>query len=321
MKRVALVLAVLAVVGCKKAEPTQPPAPGAAPIATGSATGSAAAPADDPWAKSQAPKKKDPLPHPLFWSLEKDGKTSYALGTIHVGIDAELRLPQFVWDKLDAAPAFAMETDLGDTKIAEDLQKCDKCSLKRELGPEYYAKLEKRLGKGKAAAIDPMQPAIAATMLSLEGMEMTPPMDGTLLGRAKNKDKRIIYLEPAALQAKLLLKWMNVKALKAMLDEENMAANLNELRDAYIIGDEAKMEAEMADDKASNLAHGYTAEEYDLQMKEMLLDRNASWIAPIEAMHAGGGGFIAVGAAHLIGKGSVLDLLTKKGFKVTRVQP
>ena len=27
MKRVALVLAVLAVVGCKKAEPTQPPAP------------------------------------------------------------------------------------------------------------------------------------------------------------------------------------------------------------------------------------------------------------------------------------------------------
>ena len=321
MKRVALVLAVLAVVGCKKAEPTQP-APGAAPVATGSAgSAGSAGPVDDPWAKSQAPTPKDPLPHPLFWSIEKDGVTSYALGTIHIGIDAESRLPKLVWDKLDAAPAFAMETDLGDASLADDLQKCNACSLKRDLGPDYYKKLETAIGAPVAEKLDPMQPAVAATMLSIKGLPPTAPMDGTLLGRAKNHNKRIVYLEPASLQVKMLLKWMNIKALKAMLDDDDLTGHLLETRDAYVVGDEAKLEAEFNDEKKSALEHGYTAAEYDEQMKDMLYNRNASWVAPIEAMHSGGGGFIAVGAAHLVGKGSVLDLLSQKGFKITRVQP
>src|SRR5688572_18637239 len=60
----------------------------------------------------------DPLPRALFWSIEKDGKTSYALGTIHIGVDAKQRLPAVVWDKLDAAAGFAMEANLEDPAIA-----------------------------------------------------------------------------------------------------------------------------------------------------------------------------------------------------------
>src|SRR5688500_10624373 len=59
-----------------------------------------------------------PLPRPLFWSIEKDGKTSYALGTMHGGVDAHERLPTIVWDKLDAAKTFAMETDTADPALA-----------------------------------------------------------------------------------------------------------------------------------------------------------------------------------------------------------
>ena len=54
-------------------------------------------------------------------------------------------------------------------------------------------------------------------------------------------------------------------------------------------------------------------------MKELLLDRNASWIEPIEKLHARGGGFVAVGAMHLIGKRSVLDLLAQRGFTIKRL--
>jgi uncharacterized protein YbaP (TraB family) len=54
-------------------------------------------------------------------------------------------------------------------------------------------------------------------------------------------------------------------------------------------------------------------------MEEMLYQRNASWIAEIEQMHAQGGGFIAVGAMHLLGKRSVLELLAARGYKITRI--
>src|SRR5574338_1473664 len=57
--------------------------------------------AADPWSKPD--EARDPLPHPLFWKLEKDGHTSYLLGTIHRSIDPTTRLPELVWQQLDAA--------------------------------------------------------------------------------------------------------------------------------------------------------------------------------------------------------------------------
>src|SRR5678816_4171394 len=64
----------------------------------------------DPWARPKA--KLAPLEHPLFWSIEKDGKTSYALGTMHMGVDPTTRIPPILWQRFDEAKTFAMETDL-----------------------------------------------------------------------------------------------------------------------------------------------------------------------------------------------------------------
>jgi uncharacterized protein YbaP (TraB family) len=49
----------------------------------------------------------------------------------------------------------------------------------------------------------------------------------------------------------------------------------------------------------------------------LIRDRNARWEKRIEEMMAGSGKvFIAVGAAHLIGPGSVIEQLRKRGYKV-----
>jgi uncharacterized protein YbaP (TraB family) len=56
-------------------------------------------------------------------------------------------------------------------------------------------------------------------------------------------------------------------------------------------------------------------------MEDLLYKRNASWIEPIEKAHAEGPLFVAVGAMHAIGPKSVLELLEKKGYKVTRITP
>ena len=49
--------------------------------------------------------------------------------------------------------------------------------------------------------------------------------------------------------------------------------------------------------------------------------RNRNWLAPLEAMLAGNEeNLVIVGAAHLIGDDSVLELLEQAGYRVQRVQ-
>jgi uncharacterized protein YbaP (TraB family) len=90
---------------------------------------------------------------------------------------------------------------------------------------------------------------------------------------------------------------------------------------AYLAGDEAKIEAITDEQRRDALAHGYTAAEYGESLEDLLYQRNASWIGAISKLHAAGGGFFAVGAMHLIGTRSVLDLLGQQGYRIARMTP
>lgn len=315
--RVLLTIAVLG--ACNKSEPPAPAAPVAQPPSGAISKPAAAAPANDPW--TQPAVKRDPLPHPLFWAVEKSGKTTYFLGTMHMGVDPESRLPQIVWDKLDAAPTFAMETDLdGDTltKIARH----DGKTLHAELGDAYWTKLEQAIGAKTAERIDDMKPMLAAAQLSTLGLPTTAPMDGVLSGRAVNEHKKIVFLEPVDLQINVLDKWTDARAIKEQLDDLSLnEQHSKDMLDAYVAGDDQKILALTDGERADFRRHGHSDAEYDAQMEDLLYRRNASWIPELEQLHAGGGGFVAVGAMHLIGKRSVLDLLAQRGYKVTRLTP
>jgi uncharacterized protein YbaP (TraB family) len=299
--------------GCQKApDPTR-----TATTSSGSASpgGAAATPSNTNSVTA------DPLPRPLFWSVEKDGKTTYFLGTMHVGIDAETRLPATVWTKLHAATTFAMEADLDDAAVAALLEPTAS-SLRVELGDDYWKKLEDAMGPSVARTLDHMPPMIPAAALSLRSLPQTLPMDKVLASRAAGEHKQVVFLEPASLQLAILGKWMDVKALKMMLDElPEQDQHARAMIDAYAAGDEDKLVAISDSEKADALHHGYTAAEYDQEMNEMLYNRNASWIDALEKLHAGGAAFVAVGALHLIGPRSVLALLARRGYHVKRIAP
>lgn len=272
--------------------------------------------AADPWGAK--PKAVEPLPHPLIWSAQKDGHTTYFFGTMHVGVDPD-RVPAWVLAKLAASPAFAMETDLGDPSLL-DMKRKDGGSLHADLGDAYWGKLETALPHGIADRVDRMKPMVAATMLSLRGLPETAPMDGVLLGHARAEHKRVIYLEPASKEEALLEKWMNTSALKDMLDDLSWGdAHTKAMVAAYVAGDDAKILELTAEERTEWLREGHSAAQYDQQMQDLLYGRNASWIPEIEQMHAAGGGFVAVGAMHLIGPHSVLALLAKDGYRITRL--
>jgi uncharacterized protein len=318
-RRASALLSLLVVAtACQKHSEPQLRDP-AAPVGSGTASGSGAPPAADPWASKAV--KKDPLPHVLLWSIEKDGKTSYALGTIHTGVDPETRLPQLVWDNLDAKNTFAMETDLTETSALGDLMtRKDGKTIHAEIGDAYWKKLEGALTPRVAESIDHATAALPATLLSQIGLPETAPMDMGLLAHAQNNHKKIVYLEPVQKQVQLFLKWMDARALEEMLDDlDGQEQREKDLLAAYIAGDGDKMVQLSDADRADWKKSGRSDAEYDKMMDEMLYQRNASWIDEIEQMHAQGGGFIAVGAMHLLGKGSVLELLGRRGYKITRI--
>jgi uncharacterized protein YbaP (TraB family) len=256
-----------------------------------------------------------------LWSVEKAGVTTYFLGTMHTGVDAASQLPAIVWSKLDAARAFAMEADLDDPDAGSAFR-TTATSLHDALGDDYWARLETAIGTGPARAIEHLPPLVPAAALSMRGLPTTPPMDRVLSARAVSAHKPVVFLEPAARQLALLRKWMDLKALKMMLDELPQGEqHARAMLDAYVTGDERRILALSDDERGDALQHGYTAAEYDQEMEELLYGRNASWIAALDRFHADGGGFVAVGALHLVGPRSVLELLAGKGYRVTRIAP
>jgi uncharacterized protein YbaP (TraB family) len=296
LRTAGLVVAILAAsVSCKKADAPAPRPAHAVPTAT------------------------QPLPHPLFWAVEKDGKTTYILGTMHMGVDPQARIPALVWTKLDEARAFAMETDLSKAATL-DVMRHDGGTLHADLGDAYWTKLEQALGADTARRMDHMKPMIPATLLSMRGLPETPAMDAALFGRASDEHKQLVFLEPIEREEQVLEKWMDLRALEAMLDDlPGGEQHSKDMLAAYLAGDEAKIQALTDAERADFKKSGRTDAEYDQQMDDLLFARNASWVPELEQLHASGGAFVAVGAMHLIGKRSVLDLLCQRGYKVTRL--
>jgi uncharacterized protein YbaP (TraB family) len=295
--------AAVAVAGCKKNE--EAPA----------ATARDAAVASD----AAADKTAEYLPRPFLWKVEKAGTVNYVFGTMHLGVDADRTLPPSLWAVFDSAKAFAMEADATDANLVSAIMRTDGTTLDQELGPAYWAKLEKVVTPRMAAGVKGMKPSAVAVLVTLQGLPMTAPMDLVMASRAKQAGRPVTYLEDARMQQALVDKWMDVRALKAMLDDPDaVRAKNEELLATYKAGDDAKL-ADLISDQTQWKEMGLSPRDAVKAMDEMLYARNRAWIAPLETLFAPGGAFVAVGVGHLVGQQNVLELLGKKGYTITRV--
>ena len=102
---------------------------------------------------------------------------------------------------------------------------------------------------------------------------------------------------------------MQVQFLSATLREiENEPSDVATLDDAWARGDVKTLSHDLTRDLRSAGPEIYAA---------LIRDRNRRWAEQIDLMMKGSGtAFIAVGAAHLVGKDGVPALLRAKGYKV-----
>jgi len=162
------------------------------------------------------------------------------------------------------------------------------------------------------------QPWLADAMIQekvIETLGYTPSagVDATL--QAELPKERKAYFETVAEQLALLgTDPVDVQTRRLMITVDTvptLGKEMSDMANAWSSGDVAALAKEMADDPTMD--EGFT--------KNLVTDRNANWLKTIEGLLADNHqDLIVVGAGHLAGDGSVVDLLAKAGFTVQRIQ-
>lgn len=254
---------------------------------------------------------------PALWVVSDEDTTIYLFGTVHVLKDRTRWFDEGVREAFDASDEVVMEIARPDPAAISALA----TQLGARGGPPFPAEVDeaaRSLGMPKGA-IDRMEPWLAALTLSRlavgkAGYGAAAGVEATLHDAAEDAGKRVVALETARSQL-MLFDTLPGAAQTAMLE-----ATVRELPQvpertarfvhAWGAGDAETVGVEMnrAMEAAPEIAQALIAR------------RNLRWAEwVVQRMEQPGTVFMAVGAGHLAGKGSVQALLKERGVTVERV--
>ncbi len=296
-----------------------------APTLTPPSSPRPAAPANDPWnvpatVESVAGEACPTVIAPYFFRVEKNGKTSYLLGTRHIGV-AWRKMPDVVHAAMRDATVVVFETVDND---GSDVTPAKHKPARAELGPKLWKRYTELAGESLADSMEDASPAEAMLNLMVRYEDRLSSLEREIEADAEALKKPMRGLETSAFQQKLLDRYLDGRAMRAFVQQLD---SLDELKQDTI--DDLKEYCAGTDEtpgvdpkeREDMRASGYTVAEIDQMDKVMLFDRNRSWIPDLEKIFADGNAFVAVGADHTRGKEGVPALLVAKGYTVTRVTP
>jgi hypothetical protein len=169
-----------------------------------------------------------------------------------------------------------------------------------------------------AAQLDAMRPWLASLTLSnvalaRAGFSAEAGVETRL--RERVDDQRLRALETAAGQIRMLADLpepMQVALLESTLEDvDGFTEELRALAEDWARGDVSGMKALLVEEMAV---------EYPALYDAVFTQRNRRWVDIIEDELAGSGtDFIAVGAGHLVGGDSVVEMLRERGYQVQRI--
>lgn len=258
-----------------------------------------------------------------LWEVHGAHNTVYLLGSIHVLRPADYPLAAPLLAAYSHSRVIVMEINLDDLnvgKLRTDMLASallgQDSSLPKVLGPVAYARAQADATRLHVdlATYDRYAPwfvaeAISELQLSQLGFESGSGVETYFLARARADHKPVSGLETVADQLAVLagmpLDLQTDYLLSSLADAEELPTQLEAMVAAWRRGDGPWFAAE--------IAHEFGSEPrlYD----SLLTDRNRRWLPKIEALlHENQDYLVIVGTAHLVGPGSVIDLLGKDGI-------
>jgi hypothetical protein len=265
----------------------------------------------------------------VLWTLQGRQNTVYLLGSVHVLRPGDAALPRAALDAYADAEQLVMEIDLDDAAVGDPLAIAQQMqasaalpagqSLQSVLGSDYAEVAQRASEAGlELAMFDRFQPWFVATLLlqlelAKRGFDPALGMEQQLAGRAVADRKPIMGLETPAQQFAVLsgLSLADQKRFLLMtLDESAQAdAELEQLLAAWRKGDITALAALLSDE----------FERFPQLYRPLTEDRNRAWVGQLDDLLDDRDDYlVVVGALHLVGRHSVVDLLRQRGYTVTQ---
>lgn len=261
-----------------------------------------------------------------LWSVKGPNNTVYLLGSMHF-LSPEEKLPAAMDAAYQDAERLVMEIDMDDLNPAATQHTTMELgllpegeTLESELGAPAYRKIA---AFAQDIGLDPallnrFRPWLAAiTLVQLQlikmGLDPNSGVEQRLTARAQADSKQISGLETLPEQLGMLA---NLSATQqreflqySIEDAERAAQEIEALIAAWRIGDTRTL--------ARLLQDGF--DKYPEIYRPLTVDRNRKWIPGIEGLLREKDDYlVVVGALHLVGKDSVIELLQGKGYRVTQ---
>uniref|UniRef100_UPI003BEEC20A TraB/GumN family protein n=1 Tax=Burkholderia arboris TaxID=488730 RepID=UPI003BEEC20A len=271
--------------------------------------------------------------HGVLWRIEKDGRTSWLYGTIHVARPEWILPGPIIRNALKQSDAIALELDVLDKDFIVQLRERQTNEDRHLLVGRRGARLNRLfdttcLPTSGRTLIRSMRPGMQLAVL--EGLSMRADglypdfgVDLVLEGFAKSAHLPVEPLETVSEQLRVMNDMGPANEAARSFD-----LTLDQIGSGKARADILKLANAWAESDLDTLAHypqwcdclNTSGERLDFE--HMVTNRNLKMAEKISSMHTSGQRiFAAVGALHMIGPQGIPALLAARGFVVTSVLP
>lgn len=283
---------------------------------------------------------EDPsLISPILYEVSDDeGGKIWLFGSIHVGTEDLYPLPRYVLKAFKKAKTLAVEFDLLKYKedserqnaVLEKFRYEDNETAEKKIPKNLYTDAKKILTENGLLKenLETLAPNVWADMIdearySKIGVKEEYGIDRYFLENAGKK--KIVEVESPESQADMFVSLSDeikfsklysvIQSFNEPIEESTLLLMLEEWKngDETALADRFKKETEFSSEKA---------EEYYNEYYSVLSEKRNKAMAEYaeKALLSGEKTFICVGAAHIIGEGGVVEILSQKGYTVKTIR-
>lgn len=267
-----------------------------------------------------------PATRGFVWTIERDGQSGWLVGSLHMMTPDAYPLPPYLESAFMSAEVVIEEADPDELKTPEaaaDIMRRafypEGDSLQKHVSADTYRVVAERAARVgmPAQVVQRMRPwmlavSLATVEMQSAGFDPVLGLDRHFRDRALGLGKPVRTLE-AALEQIAMLEGLGGAMQEALVLESlrGTATEITQIRQlmaAWKAGDAATLE--------QVLVNG-TRESPQIY-QALFVDRNKRWVPKIEDCLARSRCMIVVGAGHMVGTDGLLDLLTRRGYRVTQ---
>ncbi|MEO1295113.1 MAG: TraB/GumN family protein [Cyanobacteria bacterium J06636_16] len=265
----------------------------------------------------------------FLWAIESPNNTVYLLGSVHVLREADYPLPQPMQTAFEEAENVVFEVDIAELESPSSIQTVlqaampdsDEEVLNTALTPETYALATEAASSVGLPMVgfDNFEPwffsiSLVSLKLAQLGFEADHGVDNYLYNQASSTGRDVLALETIEEQIGFLdglSPQVQVDFVEqTVLELDILESSFNVMLNAWKSGD--------VDSFEQVTLEGFT--DYPEVYETFLAQRNRNWLPDIESfINQPEDYLVVVGAAHLVGEDSVINLLQARGYTVQQV--